>query len=82
MANRLEDENDGFDQSQHDKISEFTSTAPYKIGLDPDSWAYDLDFPFPEDDGDPNAPAWCVWEGCPTPMSYPASSGSHCGRSV
>jgi hypothetical protein len=62
-----EDEDEGFDQGRHNEISEFTSTPPYQIGLDPDSWAYDLDFPFPEDDGDPDAPVWCVWEGAPDP---------------
>jgi hypothetical protein len=62
-----EDVEEGFDQSRYDQISDFTNTPPYKVGLDPDSWAYDLDFPFPEDVGDPDAPAWCVWEGVPDP---------------
>jgi hypothetical protein len=62
------DEEEGFDQSRYDEISEFTSTSPYKVGIDPDSGPYDdVDFPFPEDDGDPDAPVWCVWKGMPDP---------------
>ena len=33
----------------------------------PGSWPYDLDFPSPEDDGDPDAPAWCVRKEMPDP---------------
>ena len=64
----LDDEEEGFDQSRSDEISDFTSTPPYKVGMDPHSWPCDIDFPFPEDDGDPDASAWCVWKGMPRPQ--------------
>jgi hypothetical protein len=67
LPDDTEDERETFDQGRHDQISDFTATPPYKVGLDPDSFPYDMDFPFPEDEGDPDVLQWCAWKGIPDP---------------